>query len=549
MIFMMFLLGLPGFFLPSNIFQRYASVVAISGVLIWVQAYLLVWDYGVLDGRAIDWSAGAWRGWADILLWSTGLLLALLGSAKIHSWIIRLALILVFLQLASALFYWYQFSAELSEKAAIRHANVPKQELFEFSQQGNVLHIIADGFQSDIFEELVNENLQSGRIVDALDGFTFFPDNLGVFPYTHMSVPAILSSRIYRNHEPIKEFIENSFSGKNILNSVYSAGYDVDVVVPSGLLYMYKQASHTNLSSVPGRMHISDAEFVKRDAARLIDISLFRLSPHFIKDDIYNDQAWFIQSLMADKQYLALGYFAHMAFLRTFKESITINRDRPVYKFLHLMLSHNPIVANEQCGYAGRVLPTVRETVKTQARCALAALVELFDAMKKAGIYDSTLIVLMADHGAWVPPTGLTGIPHRDGKAAEVINPQFVALSQPLLAIKKPGDSGDMKANTAPSWIVDTAATVAETLNLTTKFDGKSVFRIDENESRKRSFFVYQYQRSDWNSDYLSPIQEFSINGKGVDSTSWHEDTLHLPGGISQDIEGRSSLWQTIKLQ
>jgi hypothetical protein len=378
-----------------------------------------------------------------------------------------------------------------------------------------------------------------------MEGFTVYRDNLGVFPYTHISVPAIFSGKIYRNHMPIGAFLDQAMGEHSILQDVSAAGYDIDMVVPSGLKYMYRKSAHTNLSSVPRRMHISDSDFEDRAAAKLFDLSLFRLSPHFLKKYVYNDQVWLLQSLMVDDKYLSLAYFSHMAFLRNLHENLSVERPDPVYKFLHLMLSHNPIVANEECGYAGRVLPTVRNTVKIQAMCSLVELKRLFDRMKQAGIYEKSLIILMGDHGAWVAPPGLKGKMSSDGKSIEIFDPGFVALSQPLLAIKRPGAKGALQFSDAPSWIIDTAATIADVLNLDGSYDGRSVYTLGETENRVRGFHVYQYQRSEWTDDYLSPIQYFRVDGKGADTSTWQETLLYLPGGDKQKIVGKSSLWKT----
>jgi hypothetical protein len=207
------------------------------------------------------------------------------------------------------------------------------------------------------------------------------------------------------------------------------------------------------------------------------------------------------------------------------------------------------MVTNAQCEYAGRVLPTVRATVKTQASCALVEILKLFEEMKKAGIYNDALIILMADHGAWVPPRGLTGIPLEDGKSMEVINPSFMALAQPLFAIKRPGEAGALRISNEPSWIVDTAATIADDLQLDTKFDGLSMFGQEQRNERKRGHFIYQYKRSDWTDKYLSPIQEFSFYGNGVDCESWHEIDIHLPGGFEKKNQRQDSIWQIVKIK
>jgi hypothetical protein len=39
------------------------------GVVFWIQGNLIVGDYGVLNGEAIDWSGHAWRNRYEPLLW------------------------------------------------------------------------------------------------------------------------------------------------------------------------------------------------------------------------------------------------------------------------------------------------------------------------------------------------------------------------------------------------------------------------------------------------------------------------------------------------
>jgi len=56
-------------FLPdSEIQHRIAVSLAIFSLLFWFQSNVLLWDYGILDGRSIDWTKNTWRGWVDGLM-------------------------------------------------------------------------------------------------------------------------------------------------------------------------------------------------------------------------------------------------------------------------------------------------------------------------------------------------------------------------------------------------------------------------------------------------------------------------------------------------
>ena len=190
------------------------------------------------------------------------------------------------------------------------------------------------------------------------------------------------------------------------------------------------------------------------------------------------------------------------------------------------------MVANENCEYAGRVLPTIRATVKIQAKCSLIEVVGLLEKMKELGIYDDAMIILQADHGAWVPPTGLKGYVRPDGQSFVVMNPTTVAMALPLMAIKRPGANGSLHTSLAPSSIIDTPATVASVLGLNEEFDGVSVFDLEPDELRERRHYSYQYSRSELGREYLTPIQEFIVKGSVFDSKAWQRGNRFLPNGI-----------------
>ena len=74
-IFLVAAFGLIGAFLTESAFRRYLILLAAISVLLWVQGNILVWDYGLLDGRRIDWTQSTWRGWVDLGIW-LGVILA-----------------------------------------------------------------------------------------------------------------------------------------------------------------------------------------------------------------------------------------------------------------------------------------------------------------------------------------------------------------------------------------------------------------------------------------------------------------------------------------
>ncbi|MCZ6577059.1 MAG: hypothetical protein O6950_11550 [Gammaproteobacteria bacterium] len=539
-IFLIAALGLVGAILTASVFRRYLVFLAAISVLLWFQGSILVWEYGLLDGRGIDWTEGTWRGWLDLGIWIGVILAAVFFHRRLEKPIIYTAVVTFSLQLTFSLFTGIQSAPTLLENSEIKTSSSTLREMYRFSSHKNVLQIILDGFQSDVFEEIINDDEDGKRLASGLEGFVFFKENLGVFPFTHMTVPAFLSGKIYQNHIPRDQFLKETIGGKTILNVAYNAGYEIDLATEGSLMRMYTKGSYTNAYIVPADLHVSAPEYELDESAKLLDLALFRLAPHFLKMYVYNDQLWLVQSLLSDSKYMRLEFFAHNAFLRYLKENMSADRSTPVYKLFHLKLSHNPMVANKNCEYAGRVLPTVRVTVKTQAKCSLGEVVSLLEKMKELDIYDDALIILMADHGAWVPPAGLIGYIRPDGKSVTVMDPTTVAMALPLMAIKPPGASGSLQISMAPSWIVDTPATIASVLGLNEKFDGPSIFDLRPDEPRERRHYSYEYRRSEWTADYLSPLHEFIINGSVFDTRAWRPGDRFFPNGVVQERSVRT---------
>ena len=396
-------------------------------------------------------------------------------------------------------------------------------EISDFSKTSNIIHIVLDGSQSDIFQNLFNSGGNSKRFRSAFSGFTVFPQNLGTFPYTQLSVPNFLSGEVFKNHQPKGVFIDSVMSGNNILNTATENKYELDVA--TGSEHYVKQYSKTKASNV-----LAIDSFISsgpiQEVSLLYDIALFQALPHFLKFKIYNDQGWFFSSLVAQDGGLQHWYFQHTLFLRKLIDNIRVTRESSVYKYFHIMNTHNPMVVGADCGYLGAVAPTTKLTLTLQSSCTLETLVLLFEKLKKEGVYDSSLIVIHGDHGGWVP-NGRKGqsILLPDSQQA----PGWVSsLASPFLTIKLPNDQNQFVSSPYLSSLSQIPITIASQLEWTTNFPGKSIFDEDHTSNNQREFYLYSYGALDkaWEADYTEPIFKFLIDGSHLDS-QWKLDEIY----------------------
>lgn len=511
-------LSLLGAILPPHLHKMYAVAIFILGILIWMEGNILVWKYGLFDGQGINWSKDQWRGWVDGAVWLTFVSIGVLAYRNIFRVVASGSVGMITLQLILSIYI-------ALTQPDIWKSDYPKPSVApawasEFSSDRNVIHIILDGIQSDILEEIIRED--STLYSKTFEGFTFFKDATGHFPTTYPSVPAIVSGTIYKNDIPIHDYIKKTLSGQTTLNVLHQNGFEVDLI-PASPTYIQGHYTHAYMIPAPYTGTITDYEWSK--AALMIDLVLFRHTPHLVKRLIYNDQKWFMQRLTAKDESLQFQRFSDERFLQDVTKAIKVNREKPVYKFYHLALTHVPMITNLDCEYAGAMLPDTRENVVNQTRCSLSSFVSFLESLKSANIYDNALIIVHGDHGSVAP----VYLDEGDGLSIGYnISPWVVSSARPALLIKPPHRKGPLNISPTQVMLLDIPSTISGLLNLDARFPGMSVFAGQSTDFRERKYYVYEWRHANWQAEYLPPLDEYSIKGGVIEKRSWTVEP-HLP--------------------
>jgi len=522
------LLFVPVFALiPVKNMYRVAALIAMFSILTWFQGNVLLWGYGPLDGQNIMWSEYVWRGWIDVTLWIAAIILVNSFYNIIGKFVVRTAIFVFIIQMLSLSYISYE-NRELIHKENSNKSLADPTELFKFSKNGNILHIVTDGFQSDVFDELLHHKKLKNRYQNSFQGFVFYRETLGVFPYTKFSVPAFLASEVYSNKTPKNAYIDNVLSNNTIISVADKNGYEVDIASVGGyLINRYSNLPYTNMYNLD---NVESVGVRYKDTATVLDIGLFRILPHFLKKYIYNEQKWFMSQFVVSEGIYQLNYFSHTLFLNQFSQSMSVERKKPVYKYIHIMNTHNPMVVDQQCRYSAQAgVQMVRETLTNQSKCTLDTLSILFDKMRDLGVYDSTLIIVHGDHGGWVP-NYRQGPPVLFSKGVKA--PKWLtSLASPLLAIKKRGDNTDFRVSNIQASLLDLPATISDMMNWNANFKSQSLEKIKPGDSRKRFFRFFFYQKNAHEEDYTRPIQEFSIEGSHYE-VEWKTESIFYPPNL-----------------
>jgi hypothetical protein len=352
------------------------------------------------------------------------------------------------------------------------------------SRQQNIIHIILDSAQSDVFLDLIDEPGLRGNF----SGFTLYKENAAVAPHTAFGVPSTFSGKLYDGSQSPESFFSDSIQN-GFHSQLHQAGYVVNLIP----LLSMESGPHTNYFKIPSGYSGTNEDLIRANARKLMDVALFRVFPHFLRVEVYDEGNWFLSSFNSSES--DVNSFRQKMFFRDYIDGLAVGLDDPVYNFLHLMPPHPPYVTLEDGSYAGRVLPNTRANYLNEMRPMVVLVNRLIERLKSLGVYNDAGIVIHGDHGSSVGTVV-------DGQS---VTPCLLRLPA-LLAVKPPEKNGPLKVSSSKTSLLDIAPTM---LNMAGhKIPG--VFELDSTAPRRRHYFMYDDNR----------ITNYWIDGSVYDTNS-----------------------------
>jgi hypothetical protein len=519
------------------------SVLLASAFLLWLQGNIILWQYGALNGKEIEWRKLVHFGIIDSAVWIGFLAFSVWKAGLVFRFARRLCLILAVIQLLSVLQAWVAMPKD--QEFRQQQASDGKT-LFRFSKHVNVVILVLDTFQSDIFQDIIRDDPD---LAASFTGFTYFRNALAGSDGTMVSIPNMLTASNYDNSVPYLEFVKKSFLANSLPKTLKEYGFLLD------LYPIYDYSVYTNFSGVSSsRKKLMDWGVFLKEQAFLTDLAVFRSVPHFLKRAVYNRGRWLISALFTrlpapeaggnagkkGKQLSAAPYNLKYAkelasarkligmnrdarFISTFISSADALGDGDAFKFYHLNGIHLQLVMDENCRYAP--LSPNRAGMKRQGTGILKIAAMFLEKLRQMQVYDDSLIFIVGDHGAGLKDTGINASP--DGARLNArgpykgLFPNFKSAGIPLVLVKRIGSTGSLRTSDAPVCLGDIPQTVASELKLDAAFPGKSMFRVRTGDERERIYRAFVGDQE--NVRYLAPLYEYSVKGSSWDDASWKE--------------------------
>lgn len=504
--------------IPPKAQQYVISILTALGLLFWLQGHILNWDYGVLTGDPIQWQHHTKKLCIDILIWITGLSCFILGAKKIFPYIGFIAIVFVGLQSVSLAYTYFQTEAP----PAFQNYTLSKKNEMNFSSQMNAVIIVLDAFQSDLFQEIINER---PKFKDVFQGFTYFRNTTAQYSKTYGAIPALLTGHWYENEQPVQNFLSQAFKD-SISTQLVEKGWSVQLypLVPRIIGYSPKYASNIHPK---GDQKAHNLSAIAQQAGLLMDLTFFRISPQFVKPFWLNDYRGRFTQLFAiletppaqaQEPSSSKPNYSHriQRFVDHCTQKMRVDSEMPSFKYFHFQIPHAPFDLNEQLEHED--LPSGREGFKRHAAAGLEAVRRFLRQLKAHSVYDQTLVVVAGDHGGGEYEPGiLENTIQCSGRGS--IPPLHHASGLPLLLIKPFNTASKLEITDAPASLGDMLPTLSQELDLQADYSGFDLFSLPEDAKRLRRYFFYEF--NGWEPAYLPQMKEYEVSGHAWCPSSW----------------------------
>ena len=488
--------------LKEMLLRVYQGILFGLGFCIYIQGNFLNIKLGAMAGENIEWGDYTVRMIADLAVWvllTTGFAVLRYRDIKYSETVMSgVSLFLTATQLAALIILLLPYinPSEASEYG-YRTGYPSDKEVMALSPENNVIVFVLDRYDEDYFIDLI---AQKPEYKERLDGFTYYSNMVGEYSATNWAIAFLLSGQ-YCLQGNTGTWIDNSCAGDVYWDELLAHGFEMGIYSDVG--YIPARAAINSVNSVKATHSVSDYPMFTALLYRFVMCKYF---PDIVKPAVWLVGSEFDDCRVMDGEYN--DWHANNLTLRDLldEKDITADEDSPQFKFIHIGGTHAPWEIDEEGnrteGYSDE---------KICAEGSLNIVLKYMDEMKELGIYDSSAIIITADHG--------------------IIRPE---PSNPVFLVKPAGERGTMDESTAPVSHKDLGATVLDLadMDLDVAKYGTSVLDVQEKDVRERVCYRHV---SDGYGVMGNPL--YRLIEYDVDSADNAQENFH-PTGAVYDMQG-----------
>ncbi len=323
---------------------------------------------------------------------------------------------------------------------------------------------------------------------ETFEDFTYYPNTVGAYAYTSRAVPYILSGQWYQNEQPYIEYSTDVYKNSQLFANLEQEGYKLGIYEAELLSTDESVFRFENVEACGTQ--ISD-----RFSFALMQIQLagVKYAPFDLKRFcIFNTNQFYLMRELDEGAQL----FQHdnVSFYNELQSTPITHTDEKCFKFIHIEGGHVPFRYDENVNVIEDA------TYESNIEASMTITKTYLEKLKADGVYDNSVIIVMADHGFAGEGEG-TALPRHN----------------PILFVKGANEEHEFEVSNAPISFEDLQEAYDR---LMYGLGEEDIFDAREGDVRKRRYLCYVYLHENY-------IEEYFTEGE-----AWDVEALYPSGEV-----------------
>gem|GEM_PF-5787308 len=462
--------------------DKTCEIICIITVGMYVQSNVLPNTNGVLNGHPVDWSEINVDRVCSGILWIIIIVLLIvisLGPLKkkdLSSGLKTIAICFLLLEI-SVCAYLFIKVPNINYKYEYAITDIDECNL---SNKENFIIFITDAFDSSYMEGQIEDN----RAEALFEDFTYYSNVTSMYGHTDLSIPQIITGCQYKNERSYKDYLIDAYTNSPLLNRLNDSNWSI------GLYFEGHLPKCDFLSNI---INVADIECDFSSRKHFV-ISIYKLVAYTVSPYELKKIFWFEPDFSNLKDTRSDDYDLYLYLNGAFyedEEVITFTDEQPAFRLYHTRGMHLPMHTTSD------VIEQYDSVSMEECREANYKIFErMIDALKAEGVYDNSVVIIMADHGESSDETGEW-------------------QQNPVLMIKGKNEHHAFEECSIPFSYENLQEMY---LNLLNGNNGLDAFDgIDITEGKSRIFYRYMYGHETLGSETFPEITEYITDGHASD--------------------------------
>lgn len=455
------------------------------GLMSYINGTFLNQHLGTLNGIEPAWeefaSHSVWNYVICAIIFLAPIAISVFTKGNVKKLFVALSGILVGMQLVGLI-----GSMTGQEKHTEEKAYLSLEDQFELAGEGNVVIFLLDALSNKAIEEM---NAAFEGALDGFADFTYYANNNTLYVGTFPSTTYLLTGYEYNFNESYRDFFKNAWNGdraKLFYETLEDNGYEFNLYDETPYIANPASLMEGKVSNLKVAKTEVTVNYDKMPC--LLKLSAYRYMPFALKQYFFMDTSdvneCVTYSNEADTQSAIKLRWNYLTELE--KVGLTVDEnDKNRVTLQYLWGAHPPYSVTSQGTYCGS---SGGSTLGAQTKGYLKMVETYIEKMKELGLYDSSTIIVMSDHG--------------DLEVGDVN-----ADVQAVFMLKKPNEKhAQIVISKAPISHENFMPTMIELTGGDASLFGETIFEVDENETRERRTYRWMV-----NSDYPDLKRKYNV--------------------------------------